>query len=149
MGIGILVVALLATTSFIFQISSTPPSRLPLAGSSVATAGQNFPVPATLSNEVAPQEIPQQKVVEETAIGNQDTSASAVQAVSLRGLQEKLQACRKPTDCPSKLMPFEGLTHIMGYLIDRPNQDIIVFGQSLPDRPPLNVEHFIIALRNA
>jgi hypothetical protein len=70
-------------------------------------------------------------------------------AVSLKVLQKRLHACMGDRSCPELLLHFGGLTRIEGYILDRGNEDIIVFGTVDPERPPLRTEDFVIALRNA
>lgn len=69
-----------------------------------------------------------------------------VRTVSLRILQDRLQAC-SPV-CPEDLLQFGGLKNVLGYVIDRKNKDILVFGETDLDRPPLYVEDFVVALRH-
>jgi hypothetical protein len=61
-------------------------------------------------------------------------------AVSLRRISEALSAGRPAT--------FDRLTRLDGYVLDAPNNDIVLWGLSEPDQPNLHVDDFIIALRS-
>nr|VFK32295.1 MAG: Protein of unknown function (DUF1598) [Candidatus Kentron sp. MB]VFK35280.1 MAG: Protein of unknown function (DUF1598) [Candidatus Kentron sp. MB]VFK77179.1 MAG: Protein of unknown function (DUF1598) [Candidatus Kentron sp. MB] len=72
-----------------------------------------------------------------------------IHTVSLRVLQERLRDCEPAKACSSELLQFSGITRLMGYVLDHNNQDIVLFGQKQVGLPPLHVEHFVTALRNA
>jgi hypothetical protein len=84
-------------------------------------------------------------------VGNINTEcrSSDCCAVSLKSLQKELQTCAESGVCPDQYFKLGGLTQIDGYVIDETNQDIILFGESLPWEPALYTEDFVIALRNA
>jgi len=84
----------------------------------------------------------------EQVTGN--SSDFGLRAVSLRVLlQELKQYHEKGEDIPGDISDFCGLTRIMGYVVDEPNRDIILLGEVEPNAPPLYLEDFVIALRNA
>ena len=70
-------------------------------------------------------------------------------AVSLRVLQQTLRQCRPRDDCSRALVGFAGLTRVTGYVVDRDNRDVIVVGEVEPGRPLLDLDDFVVALRNA
>lgn len=74
---------------------------------------------------------------------------SEIQAVSLKVLQAQLKISQAKGSFTQELLQFAGLKKIMGYLIDSENHDLIIFGQTDPSLPPLYVEDFVLALRNA
>ncbi|MEK6280193.1 MAG: DUF1598 domain-containing protein [Acidobacteriota bacterium] len=77
------------------------------------------------------------------------TSGDAIRAVSLQGLQAQLRNCMPQNSCPQELLQFAGIKKIMGVIADEQNHDLIVFGPTDDDRPPLQLEDFVGALRNA
>jgi hypothetical protein len=72
----------------------------------------------------------------------------AEHALSLRLLQEQLALCSRAGTCLTDPKTLYGLTRFGGYVIDKPNRDIVLFGEQQPGQPPLDVDDFIIALRN-
>jgi hypothetical protein len=72
-----------------------------------------------------------------------------VRAVSLKALQEQLKAHQTEGSFPEALLQLAGLKSIMGYVIDLTNHDLLLFGRTDPDLPPLYLEDFVLALRNA
>jgi hypothetical protein len=73
-----------------------------------------------------------------------------VRAVSMKALQRQLRVHQEERTQPTKeLLQFAGLKKVIGYLVDDTNNDLILFGSIDPNRPPLYVEDFVIALRNA
>lgn len=72
-----------------------------------------------------------------------------VRAVSLKVLQARLRICQPKNACPPELLRLAGLNTILGFVIDQTSQDLILLGQSDPSLPPLYLEDFVIALRNA
>ena len=70
-------------------------------------------------------------------------------AVSLKALQQALRSCTESGNCPDEYNMLGGLTKIDGYVIDNANGDVILYGESLPWKPPLYTEDFVVALRNA
>ena len=70
-------------------------------------------------------------------------------ALSLRVLQNRLQDCQKRGPCPDELLQMAGIRKIKGYLIDEKTRDLILLGQADENRPPLYLEDWVIALRNA
>ncbi|MCP4367294.1 MAG: DUF1598 domain-containing protein [Deltaproteobacteria bacterium] len=70
-------------------------------------------------------------------------------AVSLKILQKKVKECMENGICSDKLLQLSGITKVVGYTIDEKNHDIILIGKVDPNLPPLYLEDFLIALRNA
>ncbi|MCP4367392.1 MAG: DUF1598 domain-containing protein [Deltaproteobacteria bacterium] len=70
-------------------------------------------------------------------------------AVSLKILQEKVKECMENGTCSDKVLHLSGITKVVGYTIDEKNHDLILIGKVDPNLPPLYLEDFIIALRNA
>lgn len=77
-----------------------------------------------------------------------DSFGFEFRAVSLRILLQRLMPCHRVEDIPKDISHFCGLTRIMGYVVDEPNCDIILLGEVEPNKPPLYLEDFVIALRN-
>jgi len=69
-------------------------------------------------------------------------------AISLRAFQDRLRECAGPEAYPDDLLHLCGMTQIAGYLLDRENHDIVIFGPADPTQPPLHLEDFVVALRN-
>ncbi|MCJ7645575.1 hypothetical protein MUO65_01510 [bacterium] len=68
--------------------------------------------------------------------------------LSLKVLQERLKSCTPKGNCPDDVLKLCGLTRIEGYILDEPNNDLILFGEVDTKSPPLHTENLIIALRN-
>ncbi len=73
----------------------------------------------------------------------------ATHAVSLRRLAERLQACQGNGSCPRSLHELDGLRVIDGYVVDPADGDVVLVGRRGDKLPPLVVEDFAVALRNA
>ncbi len=73
-------------------------------------------------------------------------SKTLVTALSLRVLQEN--AYKSAGRLDSQLEHLGGLTIINGFVIDEKSHDIILYGVNDPALPPLNVDDFVIAMRN-
>lgn len=69
-------------------------------------------------------------------------------AVSLKILQERLKAAQGRGSYPRELIQLSGLTRISGYIIDGDNQDVLLFGEIEEEFPTLNLDDFVVALRN-
>ncbi len=69
-------------------------------------------------------------------------------AVSLQRLAERLRACGSNGSC-SSLREFDGLRVIDGYVVDPADGDVVLVGRRDEKLPPLMVEDFAVALRNA
>ena len=69
-------------------------------------------------------------------------------AVSVKQLQSRLRRCGDGRSCSKDVRQFYGITRIVGYMVDRENRDIVVLGSVDPGAPALDVEDFIVALRN-
>ncbi len=75
-------------------------------------------------------------------------SCRAGRAVSLRAIQNRLKNCPNINECPDEIRFLGGLKKIAGYVLDEAHNDIILFGTTDDDSPPIYLEDFIIALRN-
>lgn len=78
--------------------------------------------------------------------GNQELP---LRGVSLRVLQERLAACRPRGKCPADVVYFGKLTRILGFSLDRENNDVIIYGLASPELPKIHIDDFIVALRNS
>jgi len=72
----------------------------------------------------------------------------SLSVVSLRVLQDRLKNCRRKGDCSPEVLHFGGLTRVLGYIIDKPRRDILLFGQVEPGKPILHIDDLVVALRN-
>ena len=86
-----------------------------------------------------------------TSIKKEEAKTSSVQgrAISLRVLQERLKAYKKKDTYPHELLQLGGLKDVIGYVVDEAKHDLILIGRTKADLPPLHLEDFVIALRNA
>ncbi len=81
--------------------------------------------------------------------GKTTTAQLPSRAISLRVLQEKLKACHGHNSCSLDILQLAGITTISGYVVDRATHDVILLGNVDHSSPPLYLEDFIVALRNA
>ena len=65
-------------------------------------------------------------------------------AVSLKVLESVLKSGQS-----AQASHLCGITRISGYIVDKKNKDIILFGQVDPDYPTLYLDDFVVALRNS
>ncbi len=72
-----------------------------------------------------------------------------IRAISMKLLQERLQACQPTDSCAPELFDFDGIKRLMGYVITPEQDDVILFGETTPSLPSLHLEDFVVALRNA
>lgn len=79
------------------------------------------------------------------ALLSASADASEGRAVSLKVLQSLMA---KGT-CPQEARQLCGMTRITGYVADKKAGDLILIGESEPDQPPLHLDDFVVALRNA
>ena len=71
-------------------------------------------------------------------------------AISLKVLQERVKRCVAKRKCPENILELCGLKKICGFVIDEKNRDLILVGKvDTTSFPPLYLEDFVIALRNA
>lgn len=70
-------------------------------------------------------------------------------AVSLKVLLQKLQEYHGERNLPVEIAQLGGLTSILGYMTDKANNDIILLGDVDKTSPPLYLDDFVVALRNA
>lgn len=81
-------------------------------------------------------------------IPGEPSDVSRVRAVSLKALQQKLKEYHgKPL--PQNISQFCGLNEITGYAVDAANRDIVLIGNVDNTLPPLYLQDFVVALRNA
>jgi hypothetical protein len=71
-----------------------------------------------------------------------------VRAVSLKVLQERVNACQNKGGCSEDLLQLAGLKKITGYVVDGKNRDLILIGSNDRNLPPLYLEDFVVALKN-
>ncbi len=76
-----------------------------------------------------------------------ESSTAEIQAISLRALQNQL--LNNQGSIASNLIELAGIKRLLGYIIDKENNDLIIFGNPDSSLPPLYLEDFVIALRNA
>ena len=76
-------------------------------------------------------------------------NTKSIRAVSINVLQKQLKVSKSKKIYPEKLLKLVDLKYIRGYIIDEENNDLIIFGQTGQNLPPLYLEDFVIALRNA
>lgn len=113
-----------------------------------------FPVKKTESHKISESkqalEKEPQKMVEKIIKKNKKTPALVFKyrAVSLKILQQKAKECMGKRKCPENILKLCGLTSIDGFVIDKKNKDIILFGKVDSTSPVLYLEDFVIALRN-
>jgi len=70
-------------------------------------------------------------------------------AISLKVLQQQARDFQNKGSMPTTLYYLCGITTIHGYLVDEANKDIILIGSVDKKKPPLYLDDFVIALRNA
>ena len=70
-------------------------------------------------------------------------------AISLRVLQKIAKKCVSKQKCPYNLLYLCGIKKVLGYVIDEKNKDIILIGIVDKTSPPLYLDDFVVALRNA
>jgi hypothetical protein len=71
-----------------------------------------------------------------------------VRAVSLKSLQETLRTCQPRNSCPPETFDLAAINKIDGVIVDEKGGDLILFGRTQANSPPLRLEDFIVALRN-
>jgi uncharacterized protein DUF1598 len=119
-----------------------PPASLPLStppdSSPAATAPPRIEIPSRPAEQTPANAVPL------------NTAPVALRALSLKVLQQQLQAEAKGRKFSKNVLEFGGIKRLMGYVVDRDHQDLIVYGQSEPaSAPALHLEDLVIALRNA
>jgi hypothetical protein len=89
--------------------------------------------------------------VPKPSINNKETQVPSLKgrAVSLNVLQSRLKEAEKKGATPKELLHLAGLKRITGYVVDRPNRDLILVGLLDNSLPSLYTEDFVVALRNA
>ncbi|MDI6808733.1 MAG: DUF1598 domain-containing protein [Candidatus Eisenbacteria bacterium] len=86
--------------------------------------------------------------VDKPVATREELSGSVGRAVSLKTLQDKVEACATKRTCPDEYLQLCGIKKILGYVLDGTNKDIILIGQTDRTSPPLYLEDFVVALRN-
>ncbi len=69
-------------------------------------------------------------------------------AVSLKVLQGRLKTSQGRGNYPKELIRMAGLTRVIGFVVDKSNQDLIFFGEIEEGFPSLYLDDFVVALRN-
>ncbi|MGR3303712.1 MAG: DUF1598 domain-containing protein [Candidatus Scalindua sp.] len=82
------------------------------------------------------------------AIHSCSARATKGRAISLKVLENKLENCMAKGNCPEEILQLCGIKRVLGYIIDKKHNDIILFGKVDDSSPPLHLEDFVIALRN-
>lgn len=77
------------------------------------------------------------------------TAPEEVRALSLKALQTELRNCQPQRNCSAEVLSLAGLKTVWGVVADEAQHDLILFGQAAPEAPPLLLEDFAVALRNA
>ncbi len=70
-------------------------------------------------------------------------------AVSLRVLEERVKSCVNGRECPQEVLELAGLRWLEGYVVDPATHDLILVGHVVKNSPPLHLEDFVIAVRDA
>jgi hypothetical protein len=70
-------------------------------------------------------------------------------AISLKILQERHKSCQGRNGCPEKLLQMAGINQVLGFVVDEANDDLILIGRIEENSPPIHLEDFVIALKNA
>jgi len=81
--------------------------------------------------------------------GADDYSNFKGRAISLKVLQQQVKDFQGKGSMPTTLYQLCGITQIHGYMVDEANKDIILIGSIERDKPPLYLDDFVIAMRNA
>lgn len=69
-------------------------------------------------------------------------------SLSLRVLEQRLRSGGGTLKC-GELSRCAGITRMMGFIIDRSRNDIVLVGKAVPGKPALFLEDFVVALRSA
>ena len=106
--------------------------------------------PTTSSPAAGVESFPAYDLQQAAAVAaSADLGSTLLHALSLRRLEQRLTDCGRGGGCPEEALQLDGLTILDGYLTDPRDHDVILLGRSDPDRPPLHVEDFAVALRSA
>jgi hypothetical protein len=70
-------------------------------------------------------------------------------AFSLRELYNQIASLQANDPYPEKLLSLGGMTRIKGYVVDKENSDVIIFGEYDESRPAILTENLIIAFKNS
>jgi hypothetical protein len=73
---------------------------------------------------------------------------SEIRAVSVKALQMKLKESQAESAELNRVKQVEGITRIMGCVLDKDGGDVILYGSTDPGLPPLYIDDFVVALRN-
>lgn len=74
--------------------------------------------------------------------------AGTGRSLSLQVLQTRMRQCAGSGACPRALTRCAGITHVVGYAVDKDRRDIVLIGKAVDGDPPLLFEDFVVALRN-
>jgi hypothetical protein len=101
--------------------------------------------PADGNRSDAPRAMP------DRAPDSPSSNNARVRAVSLKVLGKQIQSAAAAGQAETDLTQRTGITRVLGYVVDRAHQDILLLGIVDPSRtaPALSVEDFVVLLRNA
>ena len=77
-----------------------------------------------------------------------EVGADDFRAVSLKVLQDRLKSENEKGYVSDELLRFAGITRVDGYIVDKANEDLILFGKMETGFRRLYLDDFVIALRN-
>ncbi len=83
-----------------------------------------------------------------SSAGKQDADLSNGHALSLRVLQDWCEANEGKGGMQEQFHLMAGLRRIVGYVVDEENRDLILVGRVEGRLPPLDLDDFVVALRN-
>ncbi|VAW76817.1 hypothetical protein MNBD_GAMMA12-2575 [hydrothermal vent metagenome] len=77
------------------------------------------------------------------------TRKVAIKAISLKSLQSTLKGCHSSQTCQETVYKMFGLTKLLGFVLDPKNNDLLIYGMTELNKPPLRLEDFVVTLRNS
>jgi hypothetical protein len=92
---------------------------------------------------------PKKPLCEQLNTGASGKTGDIIRAFSLKVAQGMLNDCQQKNSCSEDVLKLACINRILGLVVDEKNHDLILFGQTDPDLPQLDLEDFVIALRNA
>lgn len=87
--------------------------------------------------------------IEKVSYGSNVSGGQGIRAVSLKVLATQADRCMRSGNCSEDVVFLGEIEKVAGYVIDEKNKDIILYGEAGGGRPPLHLEDFVLALRNA
>lgn len=87
--------------------------------------------------------------IEKASFVENATGSASLRAVSLKILEAEAESCMRRAKCTEDILLIGGMSKVVGYVVDEQNTDIILFGEADNGGPPLHLEDFVLALRNA